>query len=133
MLNYDTGALVSPKVGNKIFKFSLINHIISCTPFRMNNTRKYVKVLVIYHILAVIRAALILDARKMGVHYKLDVISHCVTLDRKMRDGLKKGVRYKLKVCISLQEFGIVGGRQDIILGKGFVLCKGGEARLMVL
>ena len=39
------------------------------------------------------------------MHYKLDVISHSVTLDLKMRDGLKRAMCYKPEVRISPQEY----------------------------
>ena len=56
-----------------------------------------------YRMLAVIRAALIYIRSKTNrrVCYKQDVDSHRVTLDCMIRDGLKKGVRYKQDVCIS--------------------------------
>ena len=31
----------------------------------------------------------------------MDVISHSITQDLKMRDGLKRGMRYKLEVSVS--------------------------------
>ena len=43
------------------------------------------------------------------MRYRLDVISQSVTQDLKMRDGLKRGMRYEPEVCIS-QEYGMSKG-----------------------
>ena len=48
-----------------------------------------------------------LDLRKKGVRYKLDVISHSFTLDLKMRDGQKRGMRYQPEVHVLPREYGI--------------------------
>ena len=40
------------------------------------------------------------------MHYRLGVIPHSVTLDLKMRDGLKRGMCDKPEVRISPQEYG---------------------------
>ena len=46
-----------------------------------------------------------LDLSKTGGTAKPDVISHSVTLDLKMKDGLKWGIRYKPELHVSPQEY----------------------------
>ena len=38
----------------------------------------------------------------------MNAISHVVTLDTKLRDGLKRGMHYKAEVRVSPQEYGII-------------------------
>ena len=50
-----------------------------------------------------------LDRRKIGVRYRLNVISHSITLELKMRDGLKRdGLKrcYKPEMRVSPWEYG---------------------------
>ncbi len=54
---------------------------------------------------------IMLDLRKKGVRYRLNVISHSVTLDLKMRDELKRGMWYKPEVRVSMREHGICWGQ----------------------
>ena len=42
-----------------------------------------------------------------SVCYKLNVISHRVTLNLKLIQGPNRGMRYKPEVCVSLREYGI--------------------------
>ena len=61
-----------------------------------------------YHILVVIRAVLNnvrSEENRGGGRYRPDVISHSVILDLKMRDGLQRGMCYKLEVHISPREY----------------------------
>ena len=42
------------------------------------------------------------------MRYRLNVISHRVTLILKLRQGPNRGMRYKLEVRVSLREYGIL-------------------------
>ena len=47
-----------------------------------------------------------LDSRKTGVRYTLNVISHSVTLNLKLKEGPNRGMSYKLEVRVSPREYG---------------------------
>ena len=58
------------------------------------------------YVIIVIRAALNYIRSKKNRGYRPDVISHSITQDLKMRDGLKRGMHYKLEVRVSAREYG---------------------------
>ena len=55
------------------------------------------------------------------MRYRLDVISHSITLDLKMREGLRRGTHYKPEVCVSLQEYGIWLTKNIVLTSSGVV------------